>query len=66
MQRLRKAGDELQYRDRGVRRANHPRVLVGGIESTFIGVFPSLAEAKEALRGLGYLDEDDFRRRLPE
>jgi len=36
-----------------------------GIESTFIGAFPTLAAAKQALAQVGYLDEDDFRRRFP-
>jgi len=36
-----------------------------GGECTFVGVFPSLEEAKQGLQRLGYLDGDDFRRRYP-
>jgi len=39
--------------------------LWGPPESTFVGVFPSSGEAKQALKRLGYIDGEDFRRRYP-
>ena len=37
--------------------------LWGAPECTFVGVFPSLGLAKQALKRLGYIDGEDFRRR---
>ena len=36
-----------------------------GIEREFVGAFPSIGKAREALQKLGYLDGDDFRLRYP-
>lgn len=36
-----------------------------GVDAEFIGVFPSLSAATEAVKQLGYLDADDFGRRHP-